>query len=157
MEPTVYADQSPESPLKARGESEFSHFVHKESFHFSPSPGYIVRFRPDEPAFTIGFQDGNLGFRSKVGREWNLATSPGSIMDLAWRPRNSFLEPHVMFAAKPEGKLLKWTSMDEGNFEVVCLNPANQYMTIDCASSHMLAAGLLPQIELRTLVDYKQL
>lgn len=76
-------------------------------------------------------------------------------MDMAWKHRNSLMEPFVLLAARPDGSVTKWSSVNPSLLTSVTLNDKNQFMAIDSSlvSRQFVAAGSLPQIELYDLQD----
>lgn len=128
-------DSSPESPLKARGETKFSHFSLMNKVALEGNGVYSSRYQPDGLIMAIGQEDGTLSFISNIGAQISSVKdneSHGPIMDIAWKKRTSLMEPNHMIAARADGTISKWRS-DESCEEVenIPLNRSNQYMTCD--------------------------
>lgn len=78
-------------------------------------------------------------------------------MDMSWRKRNSMMEPHVLVAVSPDGSVTRWSSVNPGTFERAVLNPAGQFMTVDCSEINrtFAVAGNFKQVDLYDVETFK--
>ena len=76
--------------------------------------------------------------------------SHGPIMDIAWRTRNSMMEPFHLLAARCDGSVSRWCNERSDVLENIVLNKNNEYMTLDVSSIQRMCciAGSLPQVEI---------
>jgi WD40 repeat protein len=151
-----HQDESPDSPLRARGESRFSHFSKRYTIAFDDQGEvFSTQYSPDCTMMASGFSDGSIDIMSSMLgdklfhiKDEDMYTP---IMDITWREKSKLsLAPQRFLAVNATGTILRWSSEKTHEVKHLKLNEANQYQTIDYSKcGHKFAvAGSLPHVEL---------